>query len=391
MNALPRAEPVDAADGRVRVVIEGAQPGGRRRTLCRQARRSATRSIVEADCFADGHDVVACSLLWRPAGEPGWRSVSHDAARQRPLARELRRRRARAAGATRCAPGSTPSCRGGTISGGASTSTTCALAALTGAALIGQAAQRAGPGSDAALLQAWAQDLQRAAQGGAAAAELQPLGWTRRAPRSPRAIPDLRHARTYAHRAAADRSTASARASPAGTSSSRARPRPSRRGTAPLPTAKPGCPTSPAWASTCSTCRRSIRSAASTARAATTRCDPTPRRPGQPVGDRRRRGRAPDDPAGAGHARRLSPAGAARRRARHRDRAGHRLPVRARPSLGARAPAVVPPARRRQHPVRREPAEEVPGHLPLRLRERRLARRCGRRWPACSSSGSRRA
>ena len=54
---MPRAEPVDAADGRVRVVIEGVSPavdGGRfavKRVL-------GDDVIVEADCFTDGHDVV---------------------------------------------------------------------------------------------------------------------------------------------------------------------------------------------------------------------------------------------------------------------------------------------------------------------------------------------
>ena len=62
---------------------------------------------------------------------------------------------------------------------------------------------------------------------------------------------------------------------------------------------------------------------------------------------------------------------AAARDARHRDRARHRVPVLARPSLGARAPGVVPAPPRRHDPVRREPAEEVPGHLPVRLRDAR--------------------
>jgi starch synthase (maltosyl-transferring) len=30
--------------------------------------------VIEADCFADGHDVVACRLQWRRAGEQAWRS-----------------------------------------------------------------------------------------------------------------------------------------------------------------------------------------------------------------------------------------------------------------------------------------------------------------------------
>ena len=50
-----------------------------------------------------------------------------------------------------------------------------------------------------------------------------------------------------------------------------------------------------------------------------------------------------------------------------------RLPVRARPPLGVPAPAVVQAAAGRHRPVRREPAQEVRGHLPHRLRDRGLA------------------
>ena len=53
-----------------------------------------------------------------------------------------------------------------------------------------------------------------------------------------------------------------------------------------------------------------------------------------------------------------------------------------------RAPELVPAPRRRHDPVRREPAEEVPGRLPVRLRERRLAARCGTRCATSSCSGS---
>ncbi len=66
------------------------------------------------------------------------------------------------------------------------------------------------------------------------------------------------------------------------------------------------------------------------------------------------------------------------------DRAGHRLPVLARPPLRPRASRVVPAPARRHDQVRREPAQEVPGHLPDRLRVRRLGgalRRAPRRLP----------
>jgi hypothetical protein len=62
-----------------------------------------------------------------------------------------------------------------------------------------------------------------------------------------------------------------------------------------------------------------------------------------------------------------------------------------RPPVGHRAPRVVRAPARRHDPVRREPAEEVPGHLPARLRDRRLARGCGPSSRACSSTGSARA
>ena len=48
----------------------------------------------------------------------------------------------------------------------------------------------------------------------------------------------------------------------------------------------------------------------------------------------------------------------------------YRHPGHARPSLREGASAVVPPLAGREHQVRGEPAEEVPGHLPDRLRRR---------------------
>ena len=102
-----------------------------------------------------------------------------------------------------------------------------------------------------------------------------------------------------------------------------------------------------------------------------------PRRPRQPVGDRRGRGRPHRGAPRARHGRRRA---RPRRRGegeRHRGRPRPRLPVLARPPLGHRAPRVVPPPARRHHPVRREPAEEVPGHLPARLRVAGVARAVG--------------
>ncbi len=181
-------------------------------------------------------------------------------------------------------------------------------------------------------------------------------------------------------------STASARASPPGTSCSRARPRaepgPPRHARA---TARRACPTWPSSASTCCTCRRSTRSGAIRRKGPQQRAGRRAGRCRQPVGDRLRRGRPQGGPPGARHARRLPPPGRARRRARHRDRARHRLPVRAGPPLRQGASRVVPLAPGRHGPVRGEPAQEVPGHLPVRLRERGLARAVGGTARACST------
>ena len=61
-NREPRSAPTSAralVDGRPRVVIEGVAPavdGGRFAVK----RIVGDEVVVEADCFADGHDVVAC-------------------------------------------------------------------------------------------------------------------------------------------------------------------------------------------------------------------------------------------------------------------------------------------------------------------------------------------
>ncbi|MCU1246721.1 MAG: alpha amylase catalytic region [Acidobacteria bacterium] len=66
-------------DGRSRVIIEGAQPevdDGR----FPAKRVEGDRVVVEADIFADGHDVISAVMLWRHASE----SESH-AVRMQPL------------------------------------------------------------------------------------------------------------------------------------------------------------------------------------------------------------------------------------------------------------------------------------------------------------------
>jgi len=67
----------DAADGRVRVVIESVSPavdGGR----FAAKRVQGDRVLVEADCFTDGHDAVAARVLWRRADESDWHEAPMD-------------------------------------------------------------------------------------------------------------------------------------------------------------------------------------------------------------------------------------------------------------------------------------------------------------------------
>ena len=138
---------------------------------------------------------------------------------------------------------------------------------------------------------------------------------------------------------------------------------------------------SPSWASTSSTCRRSTRSATRTARARNNTLRRRPGRPRQPVGDR---------PPRASAATTRSTPTSARSRTSTRswpparehgidDRAGLRDPVLGRPPVADRAPRVVQPPPRRHAEVRREPAQEVPGHLQRQLGHARTGAGCGRR------------
>ncbi len=102
-----------------------------------------------------------------------------------------------------------------------------------------------------------------------------------------------------------------------------------------------------------------------------------PRRRRRALGDRLPRGRPRRRPPPAGHPGGLHPLRAPGRRTRPGGGPGLRPAVLPGPPLGAQAPRVVPPPPRRLHRPRREPAQEVPGHLPRRLRRR--PRRPGRR------------
>jgi starch synthase (maltosyl-transferring) len=72
--AEAEANPGPQPDGRVRAVVEGITPsvdGGR----FAAKRVVGDRVDVEADCFADGHDVLAARVLWRPEAEREWRET----------------------------------------------------------------------------------------------------------------------------------------------------------------------------------------------------------------------------------------------------------------------------------------------------------------------------
>ena len=108
------------------------------------------------------------------------------------------------------------------------------------------------------------------------------------------------------------------------------------------------------------------------------------RRRRQPVGDRLRGRRPHGCQSGPRDHRRRHRLRIGVPRPRHGTGTRHRVPVLSRSPVGDRAPRVVRETGRRQHPVRREPAQEVPGHLSDRLRVRRLAEpvgSVGRRHP----------
>ena len=65
---------IEQEKGRSRIVIEGVAPeidGGRfpiKRII-------GDRVVVEADVFADGHDVLSAVLLYRRENDPKWTEV----------------------------------------------------------------------------------------------------------------------------------------------------------------------------------------------------------------------------------------------------------------------------------------------------------------------------
>jgi starch synthase (maltosyl-transferring) len=197
MSLEAAVNPVDLIDGRVRVVIENIQPvvdGGRFPIK----RIVGDVVVVEADCFADGHDVVACALLWRRAEVDTWQStpmlplgIDHWQASfpvetmglwrytvcawvdpflswQRDFARRVNLADVQ-------------------------------LAAATGAELIEQIAVRAGQHGDSMVLHAWSRDLDQWAISPGNIQDIQQLGSDPTRSAIARRYPDLRYAQTYPH------------------------------------------------------------------------------------------------------------------------------------------------------------------------------------------------
>ena len=186
--------PIAVSDGRVRVVIENVSPsvdGGRFAVK----RVVGDVVVVEADCFADGHDVVACQLLWRRAGAAAWAT--------KPMA---------ALGNDRWHASFAPDSIGEwqyTVRAWVDPFLSwrhdfsrrvdlddVRVAALSGAALIEQAAGRAEAEGEAELLRAWSRELAQAVKADMPLEALKQLGQDEA--RSPIAMrhPDLTHAWT---------------------------------------------------------------------------------------------------------------------------------------------------------------------------------------------------
>ena len=187
-------DPLALSDGRVRVVIEGIEPsvdGGRF-----PIKRVVGDAVeVAADCFADGHDVVACVLLWRRAGDGTWQSTPMQA---------LANDRWRASfvvdsiGAWQYAVRAWVDPFQSWLHDFARRvdADDVRVAAATGATLIEQAAERAGSSADGRALRAWSRELAQAAGSAGDVGELKRLGTDEARAAIARRHPDLSHALT---------------------------------------------------------------------------------------------------------------------------------------------------------------------------------------------------
>ena len=319
---------------------------------------------------ADGHDVLAAALLYRRAGEARLARGADGSRSATTAGRRLRGRRARRATSTRSKAGSTASAAGGTSSRRSSAPARTSRASCSKARAHRPRDDRRGPAIAADAEERWRQiaatlgdePIPQPRTRGAGAGRRRRRGdgqRTRTASRPTRygrelqVIVERERARFGAWYEMFPRS--------AGHRSRRGAPRSTRP--------RRGCPTSRRWASTCSTCRRSIRSAAASARGRTTRSTPGPDDPGSPWAIGGRGGRPHGGRAGRS-ARSTTSTASSRRRGGTASRSRSTSPTRRRPIIrtSRQHPGVVPAAARRHDQVRREPAEEVPGHLSDRLR-----------------------
>ena len=319
---------------------------------------------VSADIHADGHDVLAAALLCPPRGRRarGWkrrwsRSATTGGGRPSRSRRSASTSTPSRAGSTASPPGGT-SCRRSSAPGRTSRAS-CSKAPRSCAAIGRQDDSSPRRRRSRTATRRWRSGvplaLAESLRAGAGGAQRSRAG---------------RRATTASSASSSNRC---GRGSARGTRCSRARPAPIRRG-APRSTKPPrGCPTSRRWASTSSTCRRSIRSAGASARARTTRSTAGPDDPGSPWAIGRHEGGHKAVEPGLGTLDDFDRFVEAARAPRPRDRARHRLPGSPDHPYVSDASRVVPPAARRHDQVRGEPAEEVPGHLSVRLRVRRLA------------------
>jgi starch synthase (maltosyl-transferring) len=354
---------------RRRIIVEGLHPevdAGRfpiKRTVGEDV-------IVGADIFTDGHDKLAAALLYRRAGESSWRQAP-----MQPLGNDRWQ-----AGFPVEAIGRYEYTVEGWIDRfgswrhelskkfGAGQDVTSEL--LEGAAIVREAFERAGDAANR-------KNLRRSPRRSATSPFRKRNAWRSPSPSpSKRRWPGMRTARRPPATAATCRSSssASARDSPRGT---RCFPRssgsdPKKGGTFETP-------------------------AALLPYVASLGVDVLYLPPIHPIGRSFRKGKnntleaGPEDvgspwaigaEAGGhdavepslGTGRRLRPVCRGSRAPRHRDRTRSRLPGVARSSLREGASRVVQAAARRHDQVRREPAEEVSGHLPDQLRVERVGR-----------------
>ncbi len=190
--------PIQLTDGRQRAVIENIQPAvdGGRFPIKRIA---GDRVVVEADGFADGHDVVACALLWRQAGAEHWQSEP-----MKPLGNDRWRadfgvdQIGRWEYTVRAWVDPFLSWRhdfGRRIE-----LEDIRIAAQTGATLIAQAAQRAAAAGEGELLQAWSREIDAALQAGAPLEAIKRLGMDELRGQIAQRHPDLQQALTHDQR-----------------------------------------------------------------------------------------------------------------------------------------------------------------------------------------------